>query len=110
MVSSQKDVEDILSAMRYAIDNQKFIPIDRGKNLSTLLSLGILWCDARDEIYALSYSDYIKGPEVDRRNPNSDKFWIFKKRIDQKPVYIKFKVLFLNNNEVKVVSFHFDEV
>lgn len=46
-------VQKILSDMRYAIDNKKFYPINRRKNLDTLAHLGISWDAAKEEIYDL---------------------------------------------------------
>lgn len=102
-------VQKILSDMRYAIDNKKFYPIDRQKNLKTLSYLGISWDVAKDEIYNLKEEDYKSGPSVDRDYPSSDYFWIFKKKIDGNVIYIKFKVLYQDDGGVRVVSFHIDE-
>lgn len=82
-------VQKILSDMRYAIDNKKFYPINRRKNLDTLAHLGISW-DAADD-------------------PSSDHFWVFKKKVDGNSIYIKFKVLYQKDGGVRVVSFHIDE-
>lgn len=102
-------VQKILSDMRYAIDNKKFYPIDRDKNLNTLALLGISWGAVKEEIYNLKEEDYICGPSVDRDDPSSDFFWIFKKKIDGNLIYVKFKVLYQEDGGVRVVSFHIDE-
>ena len=93
-------VQKILSDMRYAIDNKKFYPINRRKNLETL---------AKEEIYDLKEEDYKSGPSVDRDDPSSDHFWVFKKKVDGNSIYIKFKVLYQKDGGVRVVSFHIDE-
>lgn len=62
-------VQKILSDMRYAIDNKKFYPINRRKNLDTLAHLGISWDAAKEEIYDLKEEDYKSGPSVDRDAP-----------------------------------------
>jgi hypothetical protein len=95
--------------MRNAIDNRNFIPVNRSKNIQTLATLGIVWSEAREEIYKLNYSNYVCGPETDRDDPSSDAFWIFKKVIKEHLIYIKIKILYQKNGGVKVVSFHFDE-
>lgn len=108
---SDKDtVDKILCDMRTAIDNKKFIPVDRYKNMCTLGKLGLRWKDAKEEIYELTYDNYIKGPEIDRDDPLSDKFWFFKKKVDSNVIYIKFKILYQKCGDVKVVSFHFDNM
>lgn len=101
-------VQKILSDMRYAIDNRKFYPINRRKNLDTLAHLGISWNAAKEEIYDLKEEDYKSGPSVDRDDPSSDHFWVFKKKVDGNSIYIKFKVLYQKDGGVLVVSFHID--
>ena len=81
-------VQKILSDMRYAIDNKKFYPINRRKNLDTLAHLGISWDAAKEEIYDLKEEDYKSGPSVDRDDPSSDHFWVFKKKVGGNFIYI----------------------
>ena len=80
MISSKCEVEHILSDMRKAISDGKFLPVNRKKNLDTLTQLGLTWPDAKDEIYHLEFRHYHSGPETDRDDPLSDQLWIFKKR------------------------------
>lgn len=105
-----EDIEKILGDMRSAIDSGKFQPIPRRKNMNTLARLGISWEDAKAEIYELTVSEYFQGPEVDRDFPSTDRFWMFKKNIDGQVIYIKFKVLYLEDGRVKVVGFHIDHM
>ena len=107
---SVTDIQQILSDLRTAIDAGKFIPIERQKNKNTLAQLGITWQDAKNEIYELEARHYFQGPSIDRDRPSSDKFWVFKKRVDGEVIYIKFKVLYKEDGSVKLVSFHIDEV
>lgn len=109
MISSKCDVEHILLDMRTAIDVGKFYPINRTKNKNSLSQLGLLWQDVKEEIYQLTYDNYISGPDIDRNYPSTDKFWKFKKRIDEKVIYIKFKILYQDDRSVRLVSFHIDE-
>jgi hypothetical protein len=46
---------------------------------------------------------------VDMDDMKSDHLWVFKKRIDGEVIYIKFKVVYQENGEVRVVSFHIAE-
>ena len=108
-MTSIADIENVLTDMRTAIDEGKFQPIPRGKNMNTLAQLGITWNDVKEEIYGLSASDYFQGPEVDRDFPSADLFWMFKKSIAGQIIYIKFKVLYLEDGSVKLVSFHIDQ-
>ena len=108
MHASTKDILIFLSDMRNSLDNNRFHPICRKKNLDTLARLGITWEDAKAEIYALQVSDYISGPEVDRDDPSSDFFWKFKKSVLGQVIYIKLKIEYLRDSDVRVVSFHID--
>ena len=108
-MASREEINKILTDMRYAIDQNKFIPIQRRKNLDTLAQLGLTWQDAKDEIYTLTDREYIKGPETDWDRPSTDSLWIFKKRIESDMIYIKFKVQYQEDGSIKLVSFHLDE-
>lgn len=105
---SSVQIRQILSDMRSAIDDGKFTHIDRYKNQNTLARLGIDWVSAKEEIYDLTEEDYYSGPEIDRKYPDGDFLWIFKKNVLGQIIYIKFKILYQENNEVKVLSFHID--
>lgn len=102
-------IQKILQDMRSAIDQNKFIPNNRRKNMITLTQMGLTWKDAKNEIYALTEADYCKGPSMDYNDPTSDFVWVFKKRIESELLYIKFKVLYQTDGSVKVMSFHIDE-
>ena len=65
--------------MRDAIDANKFIHINRSKNIRTLAMLGLTWEDVKAEIYTLTELDYYCGPMLDYDAPTSDHFWEFKK-------------------------------
>lgn len=101
-------IQKVLSDVRTAIDEGKFKPIKRGKNRCTLSKLGLTWQDAKNEIYELTEKNYHSGPMIDRDDPQSDLFWVFKKSVDGHVIYIKFKVMYLEDKSVKVVSFHID--
>ena len=76
--------------------------------MNTLAQLGLTWDDAKAEIYGLTAADYVSGPETDRDYPSSDKFWKFKKVVSNCLIYIKLKVEYQKNGDVRVVSFHID--
>ena len=108
--TSSAVINQTLTDMRFAISKKRCIPIHRKKNMDTLAILGITWQDVFDEMRALTRSDYIAGPEIDRNSPGSDYFWIFMKKLYGHNIYIKFKVEYKQNNEVKVVSFHIEDI
>ena len=108
-MGSPDAITKILSDMRSAIDRHKIVLAPRKKNMDTLARLGLTWQDAQDEIYSLTEADYHQGPMLDRNDTTSDHLWVFKKRIDGEVIYIKFKVVYQENGEVRVVSFHIAE-
>lgn len=109
MRSSRADVEKILADMRHALLKRKLDVVCREKNMETLSSMGLLFSDVASTMYALTYNEYIKEPEVDRRYPKSDKLWVFKTKLDNQIIYIKFKILYQKDGSVKTLSFHIDE-
>lgn len=106
MRSSKEDVESILEDMRIAICDDKCQPFNRKKNLDALAKLGWMWDDAIDEMLTLTYSDYVCGPEKDREFPLDDDWWIFHRNINGLCIYIKFKILYLRDRSVMIMSFH----
>lgn len=84
--------------------------VKRQKNMDTLSALGILPSDVQDALFDLTFSDYVKGPEVDYDYPFSDRLWIFKRCISGYVIYIKFKVEYKADGEVRVISFHVDDI
>lgn len=110
MKSSKEDVEALLEDVRKAINENKVKPIPRNKNINSMAKIGYTWKDIKDEIYYLSYEDYISGPDIDRDYPDKDYFWKFKKILSGELFYIKLKILYKGNNELLIVSCHIDEV
>lgn len=110
-MATEQEINMVLSDMRKALMDGKYVPIDRQKNLRTLAKLGYLWQDVKDDLMSLTSANYFRGPSIDRDFPNSDKLWEFKLRIGQdvELIYIKFKIEYQKNGDVKLLSFHFDE-
>jgi hypothetical protein len=96
--------------MRYAIDHKKYSLIPRRKNMDTLARLGLTSEAVFTEIYALTYADYYLGPEIDRDYPDSDPLWVFKTKIDDYFIYIKFKIIYHDNGDLRIISFHIDHI
>ena len=94
LVASTVAINKVLADMRDAIDANKFIHINRSKNIRTLAMLGLTWEDVKAEIYTLTELDYYCGPMLDYDAPTSDHFWEFKKNLCGQTIYIKFKVLY----------------
>ena len=109
VISPREDVDKILTDMRKALSQNKFIPVKRHECTQTLAALGMLWRDIIPVLKALTYDNYCNGPEVDYGRPDEDKLWVFKTQIDSAIIYIKFKVEYMVDGAVKVISFHFDD-
>lgn len=107
--SSRETVEVVLADMKSALLQGKFYLVRRDKNIGTLSRLGLTLSDVCDTLSELAFANYVKGPETDRDDPASDKLWVFKQRVNEQTVYIKFKVEYQTNGQVKVISFHIDE-
>ena len=107
--SSRDDVEKVLRDLQKSIRENKIIFNKREKNLSSLAKLGITIRDAIEEIEELTYDNYVTGPEIDRDDVSSDKYWIFKKTVFYQIIYIKFKIKYKDNNSIFVMSFHISE-
>ena len=101
------EIQLFLMEMRSLIDQGRFVPVNRSKNIQTLLSLGITWEDAKLEIRELEQGDYVSGPEEDKDFPGSGSVWVFYKEILGQLIYIKLKIEIVDPN-VKALSFHFE--
>ena len=79
--------------------------IPRPANIDCLAELGLTRKNQREEILALTVSDYCDGPEPDKDRPGE--IWVFGKRIGGKEVYIKLKIARVGKEKMaKCLSFH----
>jgi hypothetical protein len=79
--------------------------IPRPANIACLAELGLTRKNQREEILALTVSDYCEGPEPDKDRPGE--VWVFGKRISRKEVYIKLKIARVGKEKMaKCLSFH----
>jgi hypothetical protein len=79
--------------------------IPRHANVACLAELGLTRKNQREEILALTVSDYCEGPEPDKDRPGE--IWVFGKRIGGKEVYIKLKIARVGKEKMaKCLSFH----
>ena len=108
MYSDKEEIEQFLDDVRKAIRAGKVTLIERKKNMDTLAGMGLTLRQVYREICGLTFVNYEKGPEIDKDYPKSDMLWIFKTNIDHNSIYIKIKVEYKANGDVKIISFHFD--
>ncbi len=79
--------------------------IDRPKNLRTLSRLGLTEHNLKDELLALSVTDYCSGPDEDR--DKRGEIWVFGRTIGEAEIYIKLKIADVEGESVaKCMSFH----
>ncbi|TYS67666.1 type II toxin-antitoxin system MqsR family toxin [Sutcliffiella horikoshii] len=101
---------DILHSENYYLEIQRNRrgedPLDAFSTKNTLLALGFDVDDIAAEIRSLRLSDYVKTT-VDLKRPDSPEFWVFEKTIQNRSVYIKFKIRHVKNKKIFCMSFHF---
>jgi hypothetical protein len=85
---------------------------DRRKNNQTLFNLNLTLKDVFDVLMNLKVSNYIEGPSLDQDRPETPDFWKFKIKVYEEIIYVKMKIEPIgdNNEKVKVVSFHIDNM
>lgn len=73
-----------------------------------LRELGYTEEDVRGELQSLKIKDYVETCD-DERNKKSNRYYIFKKVIINREIYIKVKIESYDNKIVLCMSFHFAE-
>jgi len=109
--TTPEEIEEFLNDVKKTIwtsFEQRFKP----KNKNTLTALGYNWDDVKREIASLTYKDYIEGPIQEHGTINF--VWKFGKIVQDKEIYIKIKLIGINNLGEKIdtvycLSFHFKE-
>ena len=103
--TTKEDVVSFLAEVKRTVSADGFYPIHIKKNRDCLARLGITLNDQRKEILDLSLTDYCSGPKKDR--DEAGYVWEFGKCISGCEVYIKLKVVDIDNVQfVKCISFH----
>ena len=112
-MSYQASTEEIIlflerAKMLMIAGKYDFVP--RRKNMQALAQYGLTIADAKEEILALSVSDYYKGPKRDLDSNRSGDIWEFKKHIEDIQFYVKVKIVRENGEEIlKCIGFHEDD-
>lgn len=94
-----KDFKELMGQGQYYVK-------EHHKNIQALRDLGIN-ARLRDElILSVAMDDYSSGPKPDEYHPGY--YWVFGKNLDNVEIYIKLKIVSLNNGNEKAVclSFH----
>lgn len=94
-----KDFKELMGQGHYYVK-------EHHKNIQALRDLGIN-ARLRDElILSVAMDNYSSGPNQDEYHPGY--YWVFGKNLDNVEIYIKLKIVSLNNGNEKAVclSFH----
>ena len=103
-VIERRKVVLFLHLMKMAA-HQRFVFVNRHKNLETLASLGITRGHAESLVLGLQPSDYVSGPDPDRNNPGLE-MWVFGLRAAGSEVYVKLQVISDPPVACVCISFH----
>lgn len=109
--ATRAEVERFLAQVRKTIPTS-FDMRRAAKNKEAILALGYNYAAVKQEIESLEASHFSEGP-VDEHNA-INQVWIFGKIIQNREVYIKIKLIGMNNqgrevDTVHCLSFHFAE-
>lgn len=104
----KKDVIFFLEEVREAINNNKYIILDRDKNTKTLVNLNFNKQDALEELKALEINDYVCDLP-DEKKPEEDNYKVFWKKIQREGIYIKIKLKKAKFKYLFCMSFHIGE-
>lgn len=105
-MASKADVARFLREFKQIVDHGRGLDlIPRAETNQTLRELGLTRKNVKNEILALSVSDYCRGPEPDRDRPGN--VWIFGRRVSGAEIYIKLKIASVGKIQIaKCISFH----
>ncbi|MGI6525375.1 MAG: hypothetical protein ACOX2O_08845 [Bdellovibrionota bacterium] len=85
----------------------KFYLIPREKNRDALLRMGFTIKNCRQEVMNLKVEDYCSEPDADLDLKFKGNVWTFGKKICERPVYIKVKVVKTGTHQAVIcISFH----
>ncbi len=107
---SKSEVEDFIKMVQSSITKRNYKFEERRKNLQSLMRHGLLIEDVLEEIYGLTYKDYISGPEDDYNDDFPYPVWKFKKNVVNEIFYIKIKIIKCEDEKLKILSFHLDNI
>ena len=96
------------SAKRALVEQGGLWIVDRGKNNTTCVELGLTRKNQEDIVFGLSVEDYHAGPEPDRGKPGQ--VWVFGPVHEGGQLYIKLKLMVDGPiTRLKCLSFHLAE-
>jgi hypothetical protein len=104
--SDEIQLDEVIEAIRTC----RIDIVNRTKNQETRLLLGITVCEQEDMVRSLTQHDYHEGPLDDRDTIRGGKLWVFKTELMGHPIYVKVKVIEIEDGRriVKAISCHID--
>jgi len=88
--------------------HERFVFVNRRKNLEALAALGITREHAKSLVLGLQPGDYVSGPDPDHNNPGLQ-LWVFGLHAAASEVYVKLQVIPDPPARCVCVSFHESE-
>lgn len=108
--ANEDDISEFLNTAKSLLYLDKsFVLIPRRVNMKSLAKIGLNVDSAKDVIGNLNCDDYFCGPEKDIDKSYGGYVWVFKKKYNNKLLYIKLKIDNCDTgNVLKCLSFHID--
>ena len=100
-------MDSFLADVKRAIERDEYEFTDRQSTRNTFTRLGCTEQDAIDKIKELTYDDYFMGPKPNEHKDRDD-VWEFKTNFEYRIIYIKLEIVYQDNKELLVWSFHPD--
>lgn len=103
--TKRDEVRQFLENFKRAAEKNGIRYADREKNWEYLVELGIIFNHRDDILFGLAVENYVKGPHPDKGG--SGKVWVFGVEINETEVYIKIKLIYINDQYwAKCISLH----
>jgi len=102
--ATPEQITNFLKQFKFFVNAGGFDLIERFENIKGLAILGLEETQAEQIVLQLTYVDYIRGPEEDKRYPKHN-IWVFGYDMDPEELYIKLSDNF-KFGKAKCLSFH----
>ncbi len=107
--ATKKIVQSALQRIKNSIRQRNFIWWPKPENEPIFKVLGFTKEDAKKIILNLQVIDYYKGPEPCHKKKKKAHIWVFRKKSEGWPLYIKIAIPDDSKNPIIIQSFKKDE-